>query len=172
MERLTTNVPQPDQRLATPAAPLRAQPLTQIRRALGNEYEQEADRVADQVMRMPDDSTPAAVRSDGLPHISGLQRKCAQCEEEIQRQPMNGTMDEEEEEAPLQAKEVPGHSPQVTPAVQAQIDGLRGGGEPLPESARAFFEPRFGYDFSHVRTHTGAHAAESAKAVNAMAFTP
>src|SRR4030095_4328224 len=190
MERLTTNVPQPDQRLATPAAPLRAQPLTQIRRALGNqafgqaiqakltisrpgdEYEQEADRVADQVMRMPDDSTPAAVRSDGLPHISGLPRKCAQCEEvEIQRQPMNGTMDEEEEEAPLQAKEVPGHSPQVTPAVQAQIDGLRGGGEPLPESARAFFEPRFGYDFSHVRTHTGAHAAESAKAVNAMAFT-
>jgi len=138
----------------------------------GDEYEQEADRVADQVMRMPDDSTPAAVRSDGPPHISGLQRKCAQCEEEeIQRQPMNGTMDEEEEESPLQAKEVPGHSPQVTPAVQAQIDGLRGGGEPLPESARAFFEPRFGYDFSHVRTHTGAHAAESAKAVKALAFT-
>jgi len=190
MERLTTNVPQPDQRLATPAAPLRAQPLTQIRRALGNrafgqaiqakltisrpgdEYEQEADRVADQVMRMPDDSTPAAVRSDGSPHISGLQRECAQCEEEeIQRQPMNGTMDEEEEEATLQAKAVPGHSPQVTPAVQAQIEGLRGGGEPLPESARAFFEPRFGYDFSHVRTHTGAHAAESARAVNALAFT-
>jgi len=190
MERLTTNVPQPDQRLATPVAPLRAQPLTQIRRALGNqafgqaiqakltinrpgdEYEQEADRVADQVMRMPDDSAPAAVRSDGPPHISGLQRKCAQCEEEeIQRQPMNGTMDEEEEESPLQAKEVPGHSPQVTPAVQAQIDGLRGGGEPLPESARAFFEPRFGYDFSHVQTHTGAHAAESAKAVKALAFT-
>src|SRR5215468_1296393 len=101
----------------------------------GDQYEQEADRVADRVMRMPDDSTPAAVRSDGLPHISGLQRKCAQCEEEeIHRQPMNGTMGEEEEESPLQAKEVPGHSPQVTPSVQAQIDGLRGGGEPLPES--------------------------------------
>jgi hypothetical protein len=55
--------------------------------------------------------------------------------------------------------------------VQARINGLRGGGEPLPASQRAFFEPRFGYDFSQVRVHTGAHAAESARAVKAMAYT-
>ncbi|MEE9464059.1 MAG: DUF4157 domain-containing protein [Candidatus Neomarinimicrobiota bacterium] len=32
-------------------------------------------------------------------------------------------------------------------------------------------EPRFGHDFSHVRVHTGARAAETARAVNAQAFT-
>ena len=37
--------------------------------------------------------------------------------------------------------------------------------------ARAFFEPRFGYDFSNVRIHTGAQAAESARSVKAMAYT-
>jgi hypothetical protein len=32
-------------------------------------------------------------------------------------------------------------------------------------------EPRFGYDFSQVRTHTDAKAAQSARAVNALAYT-
>ena len=110
MERLTTNVPQPDQRLATPAAPLRAQPLTQIRRALGNrafgqaiqakltisrpgdEYEQEADRVADQVMRMPAPQSDSAGLSITPVTAHQAQRKCAECEEE-------------EEEGKLQRKE-------------------------------------------------------------------
>ena len=137
----------------------------------GDEYEQEADRVADQVMRMPDPATPAVVRPEGPPQISRLQRKCAQCEEEqIQRQPMDEEM-REEEALPFQAKEVAGQTPQVTPAVKAQVDELRGGGQPLPESARAFFEPRFGRDFSLVRIHTDGQAAESTRAVNALAYT-
>jgi Domain of unknown function (DUF4157) len=32
------------------------------------------------------------------------------------------------------------------------------------------FEPRFGRDFSRVRVHTGARAAESAHAINAVAY--
>jgi hypothetical protein len=32
-------------------------------------------------------------------------------------------------------------------------------------------EPRFGHDFSQVHVHTGARAAESARAVNALAYT-
>jgi hypothetical protein len=32
-------------------------------------------------------------------------------------------------------------------------------------------EPRFGHDFSRVRVHTDARAAESARAVNARAYT-
>ncbi|MBD0372207.1 MAG: DUF4157 domain-containing protein [Pyrinomonadaceae bacterium] len=48
---------------------------------------------------------------------------------------------------------------------------LRSGGQPLDEKTRAFMEPRFGYDFSSVRVHTGARAAESAQAVNARAYT-
>ena len=48
---------------------------------------------------------------------------------------------------------------------------LDGGGVPLGEGERAFFEPRFGADFSRVRVHTEAVAEESAGALNARAFT-
>ncbi|HKV40512.1 MAG TPA: DUF4157 domain-containing protein, partial [Blastocatellia bacterium] len=48
---------------------------------------------------------------------------------------------------------------------------LRSPGRPLDQSTRAFFEPRFGHDFSRVRVHSDAQAAESASAVNASAFT-
>ena len=137
----------------------------------GDTYEQEADRLADQVMRMADTSMPDLPISSSLPQISRLQRTCAQCEEEeIQRQPM-GEEKEEEEEGTLQAKEAPGQTPEVTPDAQAQINDMRGGGQPLPESVRAIFEPRFGYDFSQVRVHTDARAVESAQAVKAFAYT-
>src|SRR5262245_36305789 len=48
---------------------------------------------------------------------------------------------------------------------------LRSPGEPLDAATRTFMEPRFGYDFSHVRVHTDEQAAESAYAVNALAYT-
>jgi hypothetical protein len=48
---------------------------------------------------------------------------------------------------------------------------LRSPGEPLDHASRAFLEPRFGHDFSQVRVHTDARAAESARAVNALAYT-
>jgi hypothetical protein len=38
-------------------------------------------------------------------------------------------------------------------------DALRSPGQPLDETARAFVEPRFGVDFSHVRIHTDSQAA-------------
>jgi hypothetical protein len=41
----------------------------------------------------------------------------------------------------------------------------------LDSSARAFFEPRFGKDLSHVRVHTDERAGQSARAVNAHAYT-
>src|SRR5437588_4012159 len=44
-------------------------------------------------------------------------------------------------------------------------------GQPLDAGTRAFMEPRFGQDFSHVRVHTDMMAAESARAVNALAYT-
>ncbi len=50
-------------------------------------------------------------------------------------------------------------------------DVLRDPGAPLDQAARAFFEPRFGHDFSQVRVHTDTRAAESAQAVNAQAYT-
>jgi len=50
------------------------------------------------------------------------------------------------------------------------LQGL-GSGQPLDQTTRAFFEPRFGADFSPVRVHTDSRAAESAREVNAHAYT-
>jgi hypothetical protein len=43
-------------------------------------------------------------------------------------------------------------------------------GEPLSDSLRAHYEPRFGHDFSRVRVHTDAQAAQSARALEASAY--
>ena len=48
---------------------------------------------------------------------------------------------------------------------------LRAPGQPLDHATRAFMEPRFGHDFSMVRVHTGASAGQSAREVNAQAYT-
>lgn len=48
---------------------------------------------------------------------------------------------------------------------------LRSAGEPLPAQVRAFMESRFGYDFGQVRVHADNVAAESAREINAAAYT-
>jgi Domain of unknown function (DUF4157) len=55
------------------------------------------------------------------------------------------------------------------PAIVHEV--LRSSGKPLDAATRAFMEPRFGHDFSSVRVHTDEKAAESAQAVNALAYT-
>ncbi|HLI88385.1 MAG TPA: DUF4157 domain-containing protein, partial [Ktedonobacteraceae bacterium] len=50
-------------------------------------------------------------------------------------------------------------------------DVLNSSGQPLDVGTRAFMEPRFGFDFSRVRVHADARAAESTQAVNALAYT-
>jgi Domain of unknown function (DUF4157)/Annexin/Lysine-specific metallo-endopeptidase len=47
---------------------------------------------------------------------------------------------------------------------------LNSPGQLLDAGTRAFMEPRFGHDFSQVRVHTDGRAAESARAVNALAY--
>ena len=56
-----------------------------------------------------------------------------------------------------------------TPGIVSEV--LHSSGEPLEAATRAFFESRFGNDFSRVRVHTDARAAESAQAVKARAYT-
>lgn len=50
-------------------------------------------------------------------------------------------------------------------------DVLRSPGQPLEASTRTLMESRFGHDFSRVRVHADTQAAESARAVNAQAYT-
>jgi len=120
----------------------------------GDSYEQEADRVAEQVMRMP---APAA-----LP----LQRKCA----------CGGSAGPDGECEACKAKHLgiqrrtANHAePSTAPAIVHEVLGRSG--QPLDPAARAYFEPRFRADFSGVRVHMDAQAAESARAVNALAYT-
>ena len=50
-------------------------------------------------------------------------------------------------------------------------DVLATPGQPLAQSARRTLEPGLGHDFSGVRVHDDSRAAESASAVNALAYT-
>jgi hypothetical protein len=60
-------------------------------------------------------------------------------------------------------------APGVAPPIVHEV--LRTAGQPLAPATRAALEPRFGHDFSRVRVHTDAQAAQSARAVNALAYT-
>jgi hypothetical protein len=126
----------------------------------GDPLEQEADQVADKVMRMPA-ASPSLSAAD--PEI---QRKCS-CSAG------GHTCDKcsKEEDKKIQAKEIPGRTPSISPQAEAHIESLRGGSQPLAHPLRAFFEPRFGRNFGDVRIHTGERAASSAEAINAVAYT-
>ena len=129
----------------------------------GDASEREADRVADEVMRMPEPQPGLTVQRSSL----SIQRKCTKCKEELKSQPLR-----DEEEKIVQAKLADtSAAPEVSSGFESHINNIRGGGEPLPESVRAFFEPRFDYDLSQVRVHTDDKAGKSARAVNAAAFT-
>jgi hypothetical protein len=114
----------------------------------GDKYEQEADHIADQVMRMPEETT--------------VQRKsqCTECKEE--------------EEENIQAKSLTdyaGAAEGFNPGLQSRLNSLKGGGQPLPESTRSFFEPRFGRELDRVRVHDNSQAAKITTEINAKAFT-
>jgi hypothetical protein len=118
----------------------------------GDEYEQEADDVAEQMMRMPEPQ---------------LQRDCAcgggcpKCQTEQPGQ----------EHERLQTKCVESSASEPTAVPPIVHDVLRSAGQPLNPATRAFMEPRFDHDFSQVLVHTDSKAAESARDLNANAYT-
>jgi hypothetical protein len=151
----------------------------------GDPYEQAADQAADTVMRTSqvDDSERAAdLRHSGGAHVQHL---CPVCDGANEKRVRGGGLpvgDEQEanvggvraqaEERDLQTKLSPGRgSPRLAPELEAYIGRLRGFGQPLPKRERDFFEPRLGHDFSRVRIHTDSQAAETATALQALAFT-
>lgn len=125
----------------------------------GDSHEQEADRVADEVMRMA-----APAHNTAVPQI---QRKCDSCEEEeISRKTDE---EEKEEETPVQRKAANQNASPNSSFAKGEIS--TGNGQSLPASARSFFEPRFGSDLSDVRIHADAEAARTASDLGARAFT-
>ena len=78
--------------------------------------------------------------------------------------------EEKEEEKPIQKKEISSNASAGNNASN-YIGSLNGKGNPLPANANHFFSSKMGYDFSNVKIHTDKEAAESAKDVNAKAYT-
>ena len=104
--------------------------------------EREADTVADAVLAMAD-SGPASSPS------AKVRRKCAGCE------------GEEEEKKAIRAKSAPGTDAGPSLEVGAAVAAARQGGMALPRETIAYFEPRFGHDFSAVGVHAGVDAANA-----------
>ncbi len=116
----------------------------------GDIYEQEADRVADELMRLPE---------------PGMQRACSASALEAS----TCTACESGKEAALQLKT--DQSSDRLGSVPDDFVRNLGPGEPLDAATRAYFEARFGHDFTTVRVHSHAAAQQSAQEVSAHAYT-
>lgn len=120
--------------------------------AVDDPLELEADTMADQVMRMPEQSF--------------IQRKCDHCEQqekenELQRKPLSSFIQKKESGNSIVASEV----------VENQIQSTRGSGSFIDAGARSFMENRFGVGFSDVKIHTNNEAVQMNRELNAKAFT-
>jgi hypothetical protein len=130
----------------------------------GDACEQEADRISEQVMRMPEPLAASMPPASG--RTAGLQRKCA----------CGGTCDDckkksdDEEHARVQMKAAMPVNGGVVEAPPIVHDVLRSPGQPLDVSTRKFMEPRFGQDFSAVRIHVDGAAGRSAAEIGAQAY--
>ncbi|HWK04716.1 MAG TPA: DUF4157 domain-containing protein [Puia sp.] len=117
-------------------------------------YEQEADAMADRVMRMPANENKTAFFHPAPVSSPGIHRKCAACEEEkkdIRRKDAVGTV-----------------TPVATPAV---YQTLQSGGQPMDRDTRSFMEQRFGCDFGSVQIHNDILAHQSSEDISAKAYT-
>jgi hypothetical protein len=114
-----------------------------------DQYEEEADQVADQVMRMASPPPPPADEVEETK--PGVQRSASALPPLVQAS-ANGT-------------------PAVTPNLESSIHRLKGSGHPLPGTERTFFEERMGVDLSNVRIHTGPDAVQTSRDLSARAYT-
>ena len=114
----------------------------------GDKFEQEAERMADKVMRAP------------APATGGPARGPAGLDEKLERN----------KPEQLLRKET-GPAPSVDSSTQAAIGNKMTGGQPLSNDVRSFMEPRFGADFSAVRVHTDTESAGLSNRLSARAFT-
>ena len=132
----------------------------------GDAQEREADRLAEQVMRMRATGGETLISETAKP--ATLHRKCGACTE-------GGTAcsgcEADEEKRIQRSAEGDNASPHMNRAAAAHLTSPSAGGAPLLASVRAWFEPRLGRSFGDVRVHTDARAAASAHAVQARAYT-
>ncbi|HYP21339.1 MAG TPA: DUF4157 domain-containing protein, partial [Chloroflexia bacterium] len=142
----------------------------------GDRYEQEADALADQVMRMPEpDLQPHEVGATEVRHQSTnetIQRLAAHRDPSLEDAVVGEEEEEEEEEEAGQVQTLRPRSLQSgTEFVSKELLNSSQGGVPLEGQAQRFMETRFGSDFSQVRVHTDRHAETLSNSLSARAFT-
>lgn len=72
---------------------------------------------------------------------------------------------------PLSAHDSANAVSEVSPRTEGEVRRAAGGGAPLSQPLRDFFEPRFGQDFGRVRVNTGGAAESASRSLGAAAFT-
>jgi Domain of unknown function (DUF4157) len=114
--------------------------------AVGDKYEQEADRIAKQVVN----SISSTIQQP-------VQRMQPEEEELAQRKPIQ--------------RMATGDSTKVDSSLENAIQRARGSGQSLAENVRVPMEQAFGADFSSVRIHTDSQSHEINQSIQAKAFT-
>jgi len=136
-------------------------------------YEQEAERVADQVMRMSETSeSPEQEGMFAVRHQSDsgeiVQRLGAQSSPSLAD---TIVVEEEKPEQGTVQTLRPQNQQSGREEVSRQRLNVSQGGMPIVSNARRFMEARFGADFSQVRIHAGNDAGALSESLNARAFT-
>lgn len=119
----------------------------------GDQYEQEADHIAEQVMMIHKLKILKKPKTLGLKSDININRKCRECKRRLRLLPLDMREDI------LQDKESPSHSTQVTHSFEDNITSLLDTGQTLQDSVRAFLEP-----LTHVvRQRPGSMLVQRAK---------
>ncbi len=155
----------------------------------GDKHEQEADLMADKVMRMPSPGKEEKLQRapDEKLQKKGEEKilKAAAPEEKVQKKEDNKLQKAEEkvqkkEEEKLQKAPVSKEKLQrkgsadatsVNANLQSAIQSRSGGGQPLSSDVRSYMESRFNADFSKVHIHIDPQAAALSNQIGAKAFT-
>lgn len=117
--------------------------------APNDKYEQEADKVAAQVVKQINTPQPSSTQD--------IQRETPQEEEELQMKPMLQRMGYE--------------GGDVSSDIESSIQGARGGGSALEPRLQDQMGQAMGADFSGVRVHTDARSDQLNQSIQAKAFT-
>lgn len=142
----------------------------------GDSHEQEADRVADEVVsrsaapaQEENKLNPGSTKPENnAANPQSLQTKISRMEE-----PASATTEapQPETEAPASTETATDNEQGVSAEVEQQIEGLRGQGAQLPEQVRTEMESQFNHDFSSVSIHSDSTADTLCKQLSARAFT-
>ncbi|HIK07164.1 MAG TPA: DUF4157 domain-containing protein [Trichormus sp. M33_DOE_039] len=134
---------------------------------VGDKFEQEADRVAADV-----------VQRINAPQSFQVQRQeLVQDEEKLQMKSLTGaiqrqeTPEDELQMKPMVQRQSVAGGMAATPNLEESIQGLKGSGQPLTKSIREPMEQAFGADFSGVKVHTNAQSDQMNQSIQAKAFT-